>query len=105
MLGYFARMKRALLILSAFGYLMFLIAGLDTGLGVYCTPAYCFAAVACALVAAFCVSKRARLYWSIAGIAAFACSFFGYYQNYEMHERLERIQAQQPPPSQTETNR
>jgi Gpi18-like mannosyltransferase len=98
-------MKRAILILSVFGYLISLIAGLDTGLGVYCTPAYCFAAVACAFIAAACVTKRARLYWSIAGIAAFGCSLYGFYQNHEMHESLDRIKAQQPSSAQTETNR
>jgi len=98
-------MKRALLILSAFGYLMFLIAGLDSGLGVYRTPACCFAAVACAIVAAACVSKGARLYWITAGVAAFGCSVYGFYQNHEWRERLERIQAQQPASAQTETKR
>ena len=98
-------MKRALLILSAFGYLMFLVAGLDTGLGVYRTPAYCFAAVVCAIVAAASVSKRSRLYWSIAAVAALGCSLYGFYQNHEWRERLERVRAQQPPSAQTETKR
>jgi hypothetical protein len=98
-------MKRALLILSTFGYLMFLIAGLDAGLGVYRTPAYCFAAVVCAIVAAACVSKISRLYWSIAGVAAFGCGLYGIYQNHEWHERLERIQAQQPPSAQSESKK
>ena len=97
----------ALLILPVFGYVMFLIAGMDTGLGVYRAPAYCFGAAACALVAAACVSKRQRLYWSIAGVAAIACSLYGYHQNSEWRERLGRVRAQQPPPptAQTETNR
>jgi hypothetical protein len=100
-------MKRALLILSAFGFVVFLIAGMDTGLGVFRTPAYCFAAVACAVVAAACASKRGRLYWSIAGVAAIACSLYGYHQNNEWRVRLDRIRAQQPPPpaTQTETNK
>lgn len=101
-------MKRTLLILSAFGYLIFLIAGMDTGLGIYRTPAYCFAAAACAFVAVACVSKSQRWYWGIAGIAAIACSIYGYRQNSEWRERLERIRSQQQPPppaAQTETNR
>lgn len=104
-LGRFASMKRALLIFSAFGYLMFLITGLDTGLGVYRSPAYCFAAVACAIVAAACVSKRLRMYWSIAGVVAIGCCLYGFYQNQEWRDRLDRIQSQQPPSAQMETNR
>lgn len=76
-------MNRALIILSSFGYVMFLIAGTDTGLGVYQTPAYCFAAFACAAVAAACVSKRARWSWGIAGVAALVFSLYGYHQNTE----------------------
>ena len=100
-------MRRGLLILSGFGYAMFLFAGMDTGLGVYRTPAYCFAALACALVAAACAAKRARLYWSIAGIAAIACSLYGYHQNREWRERVERfpVKSQAPPTTQTETNK
>ena len=100
-------MKRGLLILSGFGYVMFLVAGLDTGLGVYRTPAYCFAALACAVVAAACVAKKPRLYWSIAGVAAVLCSVYGYHQNSEWHETLESIRAQRQsqPAVQTETTR
>ena len=94
-------------ILSGFGYVIFLIAGMDTGFGVYRTPAYCLAALACALVAAACAAKRPRLYWSIAGIAAIACSLYGYHENRQWRERLERVLAehQAPPATQVGTNR
>ena len=96
-----------MLILSGFGYVMFLIAGLDTGLGVYRTPAYCFAALACALVPAVCAAKRTRLYWSIAGIAAIACGLYGYHENRQWRERLERVLAEHQalPTTQMGTNR
>lgn len=87
---------RALLIMSSFGYAMFLIAGLDTGLGVYRTPAYCFAALACAGVGAACVSMRARWCWGVAGAAAVVCSLYGYRQNDQWREKLAHIRAQQP---------
>jgi hypothetical protein len=100
-------MRRGLLILSAFGYGMFLIAGVNTGAGVYRTPAFCFAAFACAVVAAACVSNRPRLYWSIAAAAAVVCGVYGYRQNSEWREKLKRAQAQQQPPPaiHAETNR
>src|SRR5258706_9345593 len=96
-------MKRALLILAAFGYVMFFIMGIDTGLGVYRSPSYCWAAFACALVAAACVSKRQRRIWIIAGVIAMAASFYGYHQNNEWRERLERIRTRQAPPSTSQT--
>jgi hypothetical protein len=92
-------MKRALLILSAFGYLMLLMEGTSTGLGVYRTPAYCFAAAACAGLAVVCASGRARWYWSIAAIAALGFGFYGYHKNGERRERLGRYQAQRSPPA------
>ena len=97
-------MKRGLLILSGFGYVMFLVAGIGTGLGVYRTPAYCFGALGCAVVAAMCAAKRPRVYWSIAGAAAIACSLYGYHENYTWRERLERAQLERgaPPASQAE---
>ncbi len=100
-------MRHGLLIFSGFGYVMFLIAGMDTGLGVYRTPAYCFAALACALVAAVCAAKKPRLYWSIAGIVAIACSLYGYHENRQWHERIERVRGEHraDPTAQIETNR
>ena len=65
-----------MLILAAFGYFIFLDFGMDTGLGVYfLTPNYCWAALACAVVAAACVSRRARWLWAIAGVIAIAGYF------------------------------
>ena len=101
-------LKRGLLILAAFGYVMFLLAGLDTGLGVFRrTLGYCWAALACALVAIPCASKKLRWFWGIAGVAAIAGNLYGHHQNSEWTERLERVRAQQTPPSssQTVTNR
>ncbi|MBP7826835.1 MAG: hypothetical protein KA236_09830 [Verrucomicrobia bacterium] len=95
-------LKRKLLFIAGVGYAVFLIAGLDTGLGVYRTPAYCLAALACAVLAAACTTKRPRVYWIIAGIAAILCTVYGYRQNQQWRERLERIKAQQPPPPTTE---
>jgi hypothetical protein len=97
-------MKRALLILASFGYVMFLIAGTDTGLGVYRTPAWCFAAVVCAGVAVAYVTAGAKWYWSIAGAAALVLSFYGYHQNDQWREKLSRVQAQHPAPA-TQTNK
>lgn len=90
-------MKRGLLILSAFGYVMFLTAGIDTGLGVYRTPAYCLAAVACAVMGAPCVAKRHRLFALFAGIVAMACSLYGYHQNIQWREKLDRMSMLLPP--------
>jgi hypothetical protein len=100
-------MKRASLILAAFGYIMFLIAGMDTGLGVFRTPIYCWAAFACALIAVLCVSKRHRWFWSIAGVVAIAGSLYGYHQNSEWRQRLERFKAQEStlPTPNTATNK
>jgi hypothetical protein len=97
-------MKRDLLILSSFGYVVFLIAGLDTGFGVYRTPAYCFAALACAGVAVACASRRLRWFWGVAGVAAVVCSLYGYRQNDQWRERLAHILAQQPPPTATQNH-
>src|ERR1017187_1098937 len=100
MLDQRATMKRAMLILSAFGYVLFLNFGMDRGLGVfYRTPNYCWAALACAVVAGACVSKRSRWFWGIAGVAAIAGCLYGYHQNSEWRQRLDRIRAQQPPPT------
>jgi peptidoglycan/LPS O-acetylase OafA/YrhL len=101
-------LKRGMLILAAFGYLIFLSFGMDRGLGVfYRTPNYCWAALTCAVVAAACDSKRPRWLWGIAGVAAIAACLYAYHQNSEWPKRLERVQAQQasPSPSQSVTNR
>lgn len=90
-----ATMRRGLITLSGLGYVMFLWAGLDTGLGVYRTPAYCFLALFCAAAATACASKRVRLWWTVAGLAAIVCGAYGYHQNREWRERLERIRAEQ----------
>jgi hypothetical protein len=51
-------MRRGVFILAGFGYVMFLVAGLDTGSGVYRTPGYGFAALAFAVVGAALPAKR-----------------------------------------------
>jgi len=101
-------MKRGLLILAAFGYVMCLLAGMDQGLGVfYRSLGYCWAALACALVAIACTSKKQRWFWGLAGVAAIVGNLYGHHQNGVMRETLERVQAKQTPPStsQTFTNR
>src|SRR5487761_2110228 len=55
------RNKRVLLVSAAFGYVMFFMAGTDTGLGVLVrNPELCLAAAGCALVATFWSSKKQR---------------------------------------------
>jgi glucose uptake protein GlcU len=101
-------LKRGMLILAAFGYVIFLLAGMDQGLGVfYRTLGYCWAALACALAGMTCASKKQRWFWGIAGVAAIVGNLYGHYQNGEWSERLARIQAQQKPPptAQAPTNR
>ena len=101
-------LKRGMLILAAFGYFIFLNFGMDRGLGaLYRTPNYCWAALASAVVAAACGSKRSRWLWGIAGVAAIAGCLYAYHQNSEWRETLRRVQAQQasPSPYQTATNR
>ncbi len=85
---------------------MFFIAGMDTGLEVR-NPAYCWAAVACALAAGALGSKSQRFVCTIAGIAAIAGSLYGYHQNSEWHRRLERVLTEHPhpPASQIETTK
>jgi len=86
---------------------MFVFAGMDTGLGVFRTPAYCWVAIPCALIAAVCSAKRRRWYWIIAGAAAVVCSIYGYQQNSKWRERVEHFPVKQAPPpaEQPESNR
>jgi hypothetical protein len=100
-------MKRALLILSCFGYVMFLLAGTSTGSGVYRTPGFCLAAVACAAVATACVPAKSRWSWSVAGVAALVCSLYGYQQNSKWRAKLDLTRGLRPPTTevQTDTNR
>jgi hypothetical protein len=101
-------LTRGLVILAAFGYVMFLLAGMDAGLGVFRrTLGYCWAALACALVAVACAPKKLRWFWGIAAVAAIAGNLYGHHQNREWRERLERARAQQTAPSSSQavTNR
>jgi hypothetical protein len=88
-------MRRGLLILAGFGYIMLLMAGMDTGLGVYRTPAYSLASVGCAIIAALCSEQRQRFFWVIAALAAILFSVYGFQQNNQWRERLDRFQKQQ----------
>jgi hypothetical protein len=84
-------MKHALVVTSGIGYLFFLNVGLGTGLGVFRTPAYCFAAFVCALIAMICASKARRWLWIGAAVMAIICSQYGYYMNNKWREKLWRL--------------
>lgn len=99
--------KRAVFVVALFGYLLFLVEGLTTGLGVYRNPTACWIAVACALVALACSSKTQRWFTGLALIFAVVGSLYGYHKNAEWKHKLDRIRAQKPTQaqSQQETNR
>lgn len=99
-------MKRAVLILAGFAYLLLLLDGISTGLGVYCSPTSCWAAAGCALVAFVCAPTGRRWICAAALVLAIGGSLHGYRHNEQWRAKLDRIRAHQtPPPSQTVTNK
>lgn len=102
------RNKRVLLVSAAFGYVMFFMAGTDTGLGVLVrNPELCLAAAGCALVATFWSSKKQRWICGIATAVAIAGTLYGYHENSKWRAKLDRFEdtRPQPPASQTEMDR
>ena len=86
-------LKRGMFVLAVFAYLMFLSIGMDTGLGVYyLTLGYCWAALACAIVAMLFAPRKWKWLWGIAGLAALIGNLYGHHHNSVMREELERIQ-------------
>jgi small-conductance mechanosensitive channel len=103
--GYVAQVRRALLMLASFGFVIFFWGGMSTGLGVFRNPTECWIAAGYALVGVACASGRQRWIAGIAAVVAVAGSLYGYHENDAWRVRLERIRAEHPPKTapQTET--
>lgn len=87
--------KLAVFVLSLFGYILFLMEGLSTGLGVYRNPTYCWVAAALAILA-FVFASRPRRWVAIAALViAILGGLYGYHANATWRERLERAQTRE----------
>jgi hypothetical protein len=104
---WFLQAKRGLYVLALVGYVLLLMEGMSTGLGVYRNPTACWLAACCAVIALACASKAQRWLSVMALMLSIAGAFYGYQQNAVWKERLERIHAKQlsSPHAQTETNK
>ena len=84
--------KVAVFVLALFGYILFLMEGLSTGLGVYRNPTYCWVAAAFAVLA-FVFASRAQRWVAIAALLiAILGGLYGYHANATWRERLDRAQ-------------
>ena len=92
---WFQQRKRGLYILALFGYVLFLMEGMSTGLGVYRNPTACWVASFCAVIALACASKAQRWFSLIVLMISIYGAFYGYYRNAQWRVRLDRIQTQQ----------
>jgi len=87
--------KLAVFVLALFGYILFLMEGLSTGLGVYRNPTYCWVAAALAILA-FVFASRSQRWIAIAAlVVAILSSLYGYHANAGWKERLERAQTKE----------
>jgi hypothetical protein len=84
--------KLAVFVLALFGYVLFLMEGLSTGLGVYRDPTYCWIAGAFALLALLVASRSQRWVALAALVAAILVGVYGCYANATWRERLKRVQ-------------
>ena len=87
--------KHAVFILGLFGYILFLMEGMTTGLGVYRNPTACWIAAGFALLAFGVASKSQRWIAGAALIVAILGSFYGYHKNTEWKEKLDRLESQE----------
>lgn len=89
------QLKLAVFCLAMFGYVLFLLHGLDTGLGVYRKPTFCWIAAGFAFLAFLAAEKPRRWFALAALVVAVLGSCYGYYANHAWREKLERAQAQE----------
>jgi hypothetical protein len=87
--------KLAVFVLALFGYILFLMEGLSTGLGVYRTPTYCWLAAALAVLAFVFASRPQRWVAVAALVTAILSALYGYHANATWKERLERVQSRE----------
>ncbi|MCP5524392.1 MAG: hypothetical protein H7A46_22915 [Verrucomicrobiales bacterium] len=89
------QLKLAVFCLAMFGCVLFLLHGLDTGLGVYRKPTFCWIS-ACFAFLAFLAAEGPRRRVALAAlVVAVLGSVYGYYANNAWREKLERVQAQE----------
>jgi hypothetical protein len=81
------QLKLPVLILAMFGYLIFLLAGWSTGLGVIHNPSYCWVASAFAIAVA---SGSQRWVALMALVVSVFIGAYGYHDNAAWRKRLSR---------------
>ena len=87
--------KPAVFALALVGYLLFLMEGLSTGLGVYRHPMYCWISAAFAILALVVASGPQRWVAVTALVIAILSSLYGYHANATWKGKLERRQTRE----------
>jgi hypothetical protein len=84
--------RLATFVLAFFGYILLLMEGLSTGLGVYRNPTYCWIAGGFALLALAVASKSQKWIAIAALLIAIVCGVYGHYRNTSWREKLRKAQ-------------
>lgn len=90
--------KLAVFALALFGYVLLLMEGLSTGLGVHRNPTYCWIAAAFALLALVVASRAQRWVALAALLFAILGSVYACHANAMWREKLKRVQRQESRP-------
>jgi len=84
--------KLATFVLAFFGYILLLMEGMSTGLGVYRNSTYCWVAGGFALLALAVASKPQKRIAIAALLVAILCGVYGHYRNTRWKQKLRKAQ-------------